>query len=94
MSNIAIKIYKVVRYTVRNGKRRHKDQVLYETVKHAMHRTSYYRDYYEFEVFAAKPFINSNDELELAWAKLSSEDIQAMKDQLEAERLDKKRKKS
>lgn len=54
-----------------------------------------YRNYYNYqvEVFAAKPFINSNDELEMRWELLTLEDIQAVRDQCALAALDKKTKK-
>lgn len=94
----SLKIYKVKRYHSSyskpySKKLKLKDQNLYEDVRHMLKRIDYSAKYYLVEVFAAKPFINSNDELEMRWVKLSLEDIQAIRDQCAADALDKASKK-
>lgn len=70
-----------------------KDQNLYEDPRHMLKRIDYSAKYALVEVFAAKPFINSNDELEMRWELLTPEDIQTIRDQCALAALDKKTKK-
>lgn len=94
---MSLKIYKVKRFdrgypcTDPNAKPRLVDQNIYETPSHVVNRISSYR-YYKYEVFAAKPFINSNDELELRWELLTPDQIEELKQAVDAARLDKKTK--
>lgn len=97
MNPNSLKIYKVKRfdqgypYTDPNAKPRLKDQNIYETPGHVVNRISDYR-YFKYEVFAAKPFINSNDELELRWELLTPNQIEELREAVRAERLDKRTK--